>query len=92
MAVIGSLASAAVADAAPAVSAERGGTALVSSRTAGNASVVVAPGETLWGIATREMPGRDPREALVELRRTNGLEGAEVVAGQRLVIPAPPSR
>lgn len=49
-------------------------------------TVVVRPGDTLWGIAAREMGHRDPREAVVELRRLNATDGA-LVAGQRLVLP-----
>ena len=50
-------------------------------------TVVVKAGDTLWSIATREMPGRDPREAVVALREANGITGGEIVAGQRLHLP-----
>ena len=50
-------------------------------------TVVVKAGDTLWSIATREMPGRDPREAVVALREANGIIGGEIVAGQRLHLP-----
>ena len=50
-------------------------------------TVVVKPGDTLWSIATREMPGRDPREAVVALRKANGVTGGEISAGQRLQLP-----
>jgi hypothetical protein len=48
------------------------------------AEVVVAPGETLWGIAERVAPDRDPRDVVAQLRRLNGLPSGEVHAGQRL--------
>lgn len=50
--------------------------------------VVVRPGDTLWSIATRELPHLDPREAVVALRAANGISGAEIVAGQRLALPS----
>jgi LysM repeat protein len=50
-------------------------------------TMVVEPGDTLWGIATREMPRRDGQAAVAELRRLNRLEGYGVDAGDRLVLP-----
>jgi hypothetical protein len=50
-------------------------------------TVVVRSGDTLWAIATREMPNRDPREAVVALREANGIAGGEIAAGQRLHLP-----
>lgn len=51
-------------------------------------SVVVRSGDTLWSIATREMPNQDPREAVVALRKANGITGGEISAGQRLTLPS----
>lgn len=50
-------------------------------------SVVVRPGDSLWVIAERELGYMDPREAVVELRRINGVSGGELIAGQRLDLP-----
>jgi hypothetical protein len=47
---------------------------------------VVAPGETLWGIAERHYGG-DPREGVWKLRERNGLRDVTIVPGQRLVVP-----
>lgn len=47
---------------------------------------VVRPGDTLWSIAA-EAYGGDPREGVWKLRQRNGLEGATIVPGQRLVLP-----
>jgi len=56
--------------------------------TAGaRASVVVADGDTLWTIAERLAPAADPRDTVAQLERANGLSGAQVAAGARLVIP-----
>lgn len=49
--------------------------------------VVVRPGDTLWSIAAREMPGRDPREAVVAIRQANGIASGEIAPGQRLHLP-----
>jgi hypothetical protein len=53
------------------------------------AQVVVAPGETLWSIAQRVAPDRDPRTVVAGIQRLNGLRTAEVHAGQTLVLRAP---
>lgn len=53
------------------------------------AEVVVAPGETLWSIAERIAPDRDPRGVVEQVRRLNGLPSGDVQAGQRLRLRAP---
>ncbi|WP_250446222.1 LysM peptidoglycan-binding domain-containing protein [Actinotalea sp. C106] len=51
-------------------------------------SHVVAPGETLWGIAGEVAePGQDLREVVDELIAVNELPGAGLTAGQRIVVP-----
>jgi hypothetical protein len=47
---------------------------------------VVRPGDTLWSIASAEYGG-DPREGVWRLQRRNGLRGATIVPGQRLLLP-----
>ena len=47
--------------------------------------VVVAPGDTLWSIATDLAEGADPRPIVDDLAARNG--GAVLVVGQRLEIP-----
>jgi LysM repeat protein len=49
-------------------------------------SYVVQPTDTLWSIAAARYPG-DPREAIWELQRRNGLAGTTIRPGQRLVLP-----
>jgi hypothetical protein len=49
---------------------------------------VVLPGETLWAIAGEVAPGTDRRETVAQIMELNGLESAEVGAGQRLSVPA----
>ncbi len=46
----------------------------------------VRSGETLWSIATMSYAG-DPREGVWRLQEQNGLDGATIVPGQRLVLP-----
>jgi len=48
---------------------------------------VVQPHDTLWSIATR-FYGGDPREGVWKLRHRNELDGALLVPGQRLRVPA----
>jgi len=50
--------------------------------------VVVAPGETLWALAARHAPERDPRDFVAEVYRLNELPPSGLVrAGQSLVVP-----
>jgi len=53
------------------------------------AEIVVAPGETLWSIALRVAPARDPRSVVDQIRRINQLPGGDVQAGQTLRLRAP---
>jgi hypothetical protein len=50
-------------------------------------SVVVQPHDTLWSIATRAEPDRDPYAAVAEIRRINNLDGYVVHPGQTLELP-----
>jgi LysM repeat protein len=50
-------------------------------------TAVVQPGETLWSIASRYAPSRDPFETIDEIRRLNDLSDYTVHAGQRLTLP-----
>jgi nucleoid-associated protein YgaU len=50
-------------------------------------SVVVQPRDTLWSIATRAEPDRDPYAAIAEIRRINDLKGFVVHPGQTLKMP-----
>lgn len=60
----------------------------VSSRPATPAwTHVVAPGDTLWSLARRAAPSKDPRETVDLLIRANHLRGGVIIAGQRLVLP-----
>ncbi|MFI0432522.1 MAG: LysM peptidoglycan-binding domain-containing protein [Candidatus Nanopelagicales bacterium] len=54
---------------------------------AATSSIVVRPGDTLWSIAVRALPDRDPREAVVALREVNQIDGGDLAAGQRLRLP-----
>ena len=47
-------------------------------------TVVVRPDDTLWSIATRIDPDRDPRVVVSELERRNDLTGPTVRVGQVL--------
>lgn len=49
--------------------------------------IVVAPGETLWTIAARINPENDPRAVIEDIKALNVIEGANVYAGQVLLIP-----
>jgi LysM domain-containing protein len=49
--------------------------------------IVVRPGDTLWLIATRELPGVAPYQAVDEIRQLNGIEDFTVRPGQHLLLP-----
>ena len=49
---------------------------------------VVERGETLWSIAVRLQPDRDPRDVVFEIAEANGVDPGSLTPGQELVIPA----
>jgi hypothetical protein len=51
------------------------------------ATAVVRPGDTLWSVAERHAPGRDPYGTIEEIRRLNGLADYTVHPGQELELP-----
>jgi hypothetical protein len=51
---------------------------------------VVGPADTLWSIAQRYTPERDPFDSIDEIRRLNRISGYTVHPGQRLVLPRHP--
>lgn len=50
----------------------------------GSATVTVHDGDTLWSIASRLSPQRDPRDVVASLERLNGLSTTTVHRGQVL--------
>lgn len=56
-------------------------------RLAGETSVVVQPGDTLWSIASPVAAGGDVRAVVREIRELNGLSSARLVPGQTLQLP-----
>ncbi len=65
------------------------GAASVDTVPASTATVVVEPGQTLWGIASAHAPSGTPTDAYVAaLIEANGLTGPTVPAWQVLVLPA----
>jgi hypothetical protein len=48
----------------------------------------VLAGESLWDIAEAIAPNEDPRAVIDQIRSANGLSGAEVFPGDRLILPA----
>lgn len=47
----------------------------------------VAPGDSLWSIATHVAPKTDPRSTIHLIREINGLSSGAVQVGQKLTIP-----
>jgi nucleoid-associated protein YgaU len=56
-------------------------------RLAGESSVVVHSGDTLWSIATSVGGDDDVRAVVDAIQRANGLHGADLVPGQVLLLP-----
>lgn len=50
-------------------------------------TTVVRPGDTLWSIALRAAPGRDPFVTINEIRQLNDIDDYTVHPGQTLVLP-----
>ena len=51
------------------------------------AVVTVQPRDTLWSIAGRVAPDRDPRDEVARLQQHNHLAGVDLVPGQQLRVP-----
>ena len=52
------------------------------------ATVVVEPGDTLWGIAAARYPDDDVRVRVDEIERLNGLHSPRIEVGETLRLPA----
>jgi len=50
-------------------------------------TIVVAPGDTLWDLASEAAGGDDVRSMIAHIEEINGLAGANLSAGQTLRIP-----
>jgi LysM domain len=50
-------------------------------------TAVVLPGDTLWSIAERYVPSRDPVTAVEDIRRLNGLDDYTIHPGQHVIVP-----
>ena len=64
-----------------------GGVADAEVRPVARVSVVVAPGDTVWSIASAVAPDADPRPIVDAIVAANG--GPALVAGQRLELTLP---
>lgn len=51
-------------------------------------TLIVRSGQTLWDIAADRAEHGEVRSMVQEIERLNALDSAEVIAGQRLVVPA----
>lgn len=59
-----------------------------SSSSATTTTVTVAPGQTLWSLASAAAaPGEDPRDVLEQIADINGLASADLAVGQELLVP-----
>lgn len=56
----------------------------VAAPAGGPSVVTVQAGDTLWSIASRVAPQRDPRAEVAVLQRRNHLSGADLTPGQQL--------
>ncbi|UFN46450.1 LysM peptidoglycan-binding domain-containing protein [Nocardioides okcheonensis] len=50
-------------------------------------TITVAPGDTLWDIASGVAVDGDVRDAMTQIERLNALESASLSAGQKLRVP-----
>ena len=65
------------------------GQAVYGGTSVGNQPVQVQAGQTVWSIAGEHYPGDDVRARVDQIIATNHLSGAQVAAGQTLLLPPP---
>lgn len=58
-----------------------------SSERTSFATVVAAPGDTMWSVAVSIAPDADPRNVIDDIVRLNQLPSADLSVGQELAIP-----
>lgn len=63
------------------------GVGAVQALADGDNQVTVQPGQTMWQVAAHELPQLPTPEAVARIQLANGLNSAEVHAGQVLQIP-----
>jgi len=56
--------------------------------SAGSPTIVVQPGQTLWGIATQVAPHADPRATVQRIIDLNHLAGTNLQVGESLALPS----
>jgi LysM repeat protein len=56
--------------------------------SAGDTTIVVQPGDTLWSIASQRYPSDDVRGRVDDIERANGLSSPVIQAGETLRLPA----
>ena len=61
---------------------------VVASSTAGFVKVVVAPGETLWSLASLVAGNSDVSSTVDAIVTANGLSSSDIHAGQKLWVPS----
>ncbi len=64
------------------------GSATASNESVALTYVSVQQGESLWQLAEQVAPTADPRDVIDEIESLNHLDSSQIVAGQRLAIPA----
>ena len=60
----------------------------VAGSTAAPVTVTVESGQSLWSLAEQLAPGVATADVVADLVAVNGLDGASVVPGQVLIVPA----
>jgi hypothetical protein len=65
----------------------RGSSLAAGAGRAPERHVIVEPGETLWSVAARVAPTRDPRAVVADLETLNHLSSPTVEPGERLAVP-----
>ena len=49
--------------------------------------IYVAPGDTLWSIATKYAPQADPQQEIQDIKTLNSLTSSQLEPGQQLALP-----
>lgn len=60
---------------------------LIKDDTVETITITVQANDTLWAIAKRQLPEKDARKVIRQIKELNGLSSSTIYCGQKLIVP-----